>query len=272
MDNKEVNVKALLDSGLHISFIKGRFFIVDRQNGEPELVEWASKNQRDIVRDVLKKLEVEALIYTGYGSGLQDQKLEGVHLQFESINGPHLSYYCIYNAYVRYERGPKKGSVLPKGQFKVGRKSEFRKFWYRLDLSEPRGRAGYCKSMGQLKHLYFCADIDSGEKIEKRTLQGLNIPYEKICEAYQYPTVEDKFDTREGQSRNNSGTAIMHNESDQRQEWRAVQGSRSTGDGTYGIRLKGSAVQGTSISESNGLCKPPQEQTVQEWLDDHEQA
>jgi hypothetical protein len=122
---------------------------------------------------------IGSLKYLSYTTGSYDSgKYDGITLQFESeITGEH--YYVIFNANIRRKRNTKyhkAGSLLPKGRFSVGRRSNFFKFWHLTGLKIPARLSAFNDYMGKLKKFQFAAEVSKGNRLDASTLHPTNTP------------------------------------------------------------------------------------------------
>ncbi len=124
-------------------------------------------------------MPISSLKYLSYSTGSYDSgQYDGITLQFESeITGEH--YYVIFNANIRRMRNTKyhkAGSLLPKGRFSVGRRSNFFKFWHSTGLKFPARLSAFNDYIGKLKKFQFEAEISKGYRLNASTLHPTNIP------------------------------------------------------------------------------------------------
>jgi hypothetical protein len=122
---------------------------------------------------------IGSLKYLSYTTGSYDSgKYDGITLQFESeITGEH--YYVIFNANIRRKRNTKyhkAGSLLPKGRFSVGRRSNFFKFWHLTGLKIPARLSAFNDYMGKLKKFQFAAEASKGNRLDASSLHPTNTP------------------------------------------------------------------------------------------------
>lgn len=253
----------LLERGDTVTIDRGVLKILPA-SGRPVPDEWITENRQRLCREVLDALGAYALEYVRYETGCYGKsKAGGVTLQFASIRDG-LSAYVIFNADLTRSRNvadKKAGSPLPKGHFRVGKRSHFYKFWLASGLAIPRRLAAIHDYMGKLGDILFTGRAD-GERIDAGTLRPITISAAEIAAAFP-----DKRRTSARQAPDNSRTITPDKETAQSEKWRGLQPIPTTGLSSYGktvIREDGYTV---SPSPPLPTYKPPQEQSVDEWLD-----
>ncbi|MDB4002507.1 hypothetical protein N9449_07345 [Oceanospirillaceae bacterium] len=213
---------------------------------------------------------MDALIYLSFDKGIYQGRYEGINLQFESLLGGD-AHYCLFNAEVKYCRGVKAGQLLPSKQFRVGRRSDFLKFWQRTGLDFPPRLSSFHDYMGNLKPLFFTARIGKSERLEKKTLSLLSVSYDQIKDAY-LGVLPDKKHTAAIQNPDNTHTRLPYKEKDQSQSHQGLRRNEGAGDLNHGTRLIGNAVIRENVIPISITNKLPQDQTVDEWLADYDAA
>lgn len=172
----------LLNSGYTLAVLNGRLCIESQLNvsGEKPL----SKRQREnIAKEITKLTGYDIFTYQSYTTGNYGvKKSAGLTLQFQSIltgNDAHI----IFNANLTRQRSTKnhvKGSPLPSKQFHVGKRSKFYKFWLGAGLKEPESLSKFYKYMGNLKGVLFSLMPDSSGRIRNKEPHLINISFEEI--------------------------------------------------------------------------------------------
>lgn len=166
-------------------FLDGELYYRAYQSDVQENAEkWLSNNLQDIIDVIANLAKFDCYKYIGFNTGFyQPHNADGVTLSFEHVLS-ETDAYCIFNACITYERGPKTGSKLPKKKFKVGRRSKLRAF-LRLCGLKPRRESEYYEHMGKLKSKIFEAKISSrekGNKLSKDSLKPLNVSENQLRE------------------------------------------------------------------------------------------
>ncbi|NRP95957.1 hypothetical protein XMG59_002075 [Marinobacterium sp. xm-g-59] len=172
---------------------KGSFYFLDgelcyrayQSDVQEKAERWLAKNLQEILDVILNLTGIDCYKYIGFNTGFYGlHNSDGVTLSFEHVSSESDAY-CIFNACITYERGPKAGNKLPKKKFKVGRRTKLRAF-LRLCRLEPRRESEYHEHMGKLKSKLFEAKVAStrnGNKLDKDTLIPLNVSENELRES-----------------------------------------------------------------------------------------
>ena len=119
------------------------------------------------------------LVFESYSTGLYGptKSYAGITLQFLHIES-NKNYYAIFNAEVTRKRRVKTntgrhdvGARLPKGHFRVGKRSGFYAFWLATDLKIPPRLSSFHDYMGNLRSITFSAEVKSGNKLRSQTIR-----------------------------------------------------------------------------------------------------
>ncbi|MCO1337124.1 hypothetical protein MO867_22630, partial [Microbulbifer sp. OS29] len=111
------------------------------------------------------------------------RKNGGVTLQFRSLIDGR-DWYAIFNAYTtraRTTKHGKAGSPLPKGHFRMGKRSNFLKFWNRTGLKMPKSLDAFSDCMGKLRGQIFTGHPANGERLEAATLAPVCIEQQELA-------------------------------------------------------------------------------------------
>ena len=186
--NKPIVVK-VLERRYSISMERGQL-IINQSDGTPVAKSWIQSHQAQLVGEILKQTNRDALLYIGYSAAKYGDKLAGgVALQFTHVlNGAEV--YAIFNADIsrsRTTKHGKAGSPLPQGQFHVAKGSGFCKFWASTGLPS-RKLSSYYEYMGKLKLLYFeSQDVStSNNRLNSSLLKPLHISFHEVKEAFGF--------------------------------------------------------------------------------------
>lgn len=115
------------------------------------------------------------LKYDGYDTGFYgDSKAGGLTLHFIS-ESTGLLYYTIFNANLTRQRGPNRGTKLPKKRFWITKRFLFYTFWHQTcRLPAPsKGLTSFHDCMGKLKSLTFQAETDDGKRLVTKTIESM---------------------------------------------------------------------------------------------------
>lgn len=116
------------------------------------------------------------LKYETYDTGFYgDSKAGGITLHFLS-ESTGLQYYTIFNANLTRQRGPNRGTKLPKKRFWITKRFLFYTFWHQTcGLPAPsKGLTSFHDCMGKLKSLTFQAKTDDGKRLVKTTIESMS--------------------------------------------------------------------------------------------------
>ena len=186
--NKPIVVK-VLERRYSISMERGQL-IINQSDGTPVAKSWIQSHQAQLVGEILKQTNRDALLYIGYSADKYGDKLAGgVALQFTHVlTGAEV--YAIFNADIsrsRTTKHGKAGSPLPQGQFHVAKGSGFCKFWASTGLPS-RKLSSYYEYMGKLKLLIFeSQDVStSNNRLNSSLLKPLHISFHEVKEAFGF--------------------------------------------------------------------------------------
>lgn len=255
--------RKILDKG-HIISMKNGLLCVHSASGDPASDKWMQAHSSQIKREILCALGVDEYKYIGYSTGhYGPPKAAGVTLQFVSLTtGKEV--YVVFNVELtraRTTRFGKKGEPLPMGQFRVGSRYEFYKFWLRTGLKSPSRLSKFHDHMGNLRDIIFIAPLEKN-RLLKQQLRPLTLSHEEIFAAFMPPNIS----TTSAQPTNNVHTAMPHNILPREYEIQGMQPTDSTGATMYVNKVKSmSGYKAPSIPP----CKPPAEQSVEEWLESY---
>lgn len=172
----------LLNKGYAIAVMNGRLCIESQLN--VSLHKPLSKKQREeLTKEIANLTGYDIFTYQSYTTGNYGvKKCAGLTLQFQSIltgSDAHI----IFNTNLTRQRSTKnhvKGSPLPSKHFHVGKRSKFYKFWLGAGLKEPESLSKFYKYMGNLKGVLFSLMPDSSGRIRNKEAHLINISFEEI--------------------------------------------------------------------------------------------
>jgi len=282
MQKNSMLVKALVDRGDHIAIEHGRAVIVPK-SGKPVPEDWLQKNNDLICQQIVEATGVQAYRYDHYttgsyrveaykGKGTTDS---GVTLHYVNI----LTYTSLRISYnvnltrARNTKTGKKGARLPKGQFRVGKIHAFTRFWQRLRLPLPNRLSAFHDRMGKLNAVLINVDLKSNGKVDKDSVQPLNISYDVITQSIAAQKLPDNIQTSSEQHPDNIQTKKADKEFTETQTRRAIQPNPSTCKKKYELSNKEQRVtelNNTVIPFPEG--KRPEEQTNEEWMNVYDHA
>jgi len=251
----------LLARGDEVAVEKGRL-IISPASGLHAPAEWLELHERNLIAQAARLAEVSAFEYLSYSVGQYGpSRAGGVTLQFHCINTAQ-PLFAIFNAdtkRARSTRHGKKGTPLPAGQFRVGKRSAFYRFWASTGLPIRR-LSDFHDYMGNLESLIFTGTPSKGERLDASTLHPLVISSHELTTLVR-SAMADNNPTNHRQTPDTNPTRFPDKESPSSQQPRHIQPISTTGIINCGktvIRERG----------RTGNPTPPQEQTVDEWLAD----
>ncbi|UTW07873.1 hypothetical protein [Pseudomonas benzenivorans] len=260
----------LLAQGDSVSIERGQL-VIHPASGKPVPANWMAQHNLTLTLQILSAVGVDAYLYRSHATGRYGRhKQGGLTLQFQSVIG-RADAYTIFNVELTRARDTaagKKGSPLPAGQFRISKDYQLYHFWQATCLPMPRRLSALHDYMGKLKGILFTASLTAyrtDARLDTRTLLALNIPAPVV----RLAVLPDNSRTIVGQGPDNSRTRTSDKEIAPTQQPCGLRSFSGTGENTHGktvIRNHGHTV--ASFPQSSR--KPPQEQTVDEWLADYD--
>jgi hypothetical protein len=182
---------------------------IESKSGKPVPHKWLSENSSSLMRELCKLTSIPMFEYVGnsvgdFGMNQSTKGYPGLCLQFVNIvTGEDAC--VIYNVDTKRKRDTKfgkKGTKLPKGQFNVGIRSNFYKFWTINNFPSPRRRSSFHDVLGKLKSYYFTGEVLSNNRFKDKKLTLLSISSEQIADAYQQYMINNQSATAKQRSSN----------------------------------------------------------------------
>ena len=224
---------------------------------------WLTKYGAALTTQILELTAISGYQYQSYSTGLYSvirNKLSGgITLIFKNVISQDESY-LIFNADLHRQRSTahgKKGDPLPKGHFRISKRSGFYHFWLGTGLDIPKRVSAIHGYMGNLSALIFAGEavLDHKNKsrfANKKDIVPLNITHEMIIEKLAYHgQVMDKPCTVDGQLMHNSWTSPMDKETSPAQVRRGLQPVSSTCADKYDNKVKGNTITRCTDSIEN---------------------
>jgi hypothetical protein len=285
----------LLKRGNDLALYNGQL-IITPFSGQPVPRAWLATNRTKIMCEIAHQSNQSIFSYSYYQTGIYNSgRSPGVMMKFgDLLTGKEA--YAVFNATLKYQRATKlkkAGDSLPDKHFHIRERAAFYSFWMKTGLDIPRRFSEWHKSMSKLQHVYFVAEKRSGDKLANNSIQPLSLSNAVIQQLFG-----DNTATSERQARDNTATRNCD------KEWR--QGLvTSNGDKDIAadqisngltpdpkcvsneVRVFESAWD-LSASASNRVLsnqvmrcnvvpltpnkKAPEEQSIDEWMDDYDSA
>lgn len=258
----------LVTRGDAVSIELGRLAI-SAASGKSVPAQWLQDHSPMLLREILAALDIEAFEYVSYTTGWYGRsKAAGVTLQLVSVV-TGINTYTIFNADLSRDRTTKagaKGTPLPKGHFRIGKRSHFYRFWRSTQLPMPKRLSSLHDYMGNLQGILLTADKAQGQenRLDAGSLAPLSISAAEIHKAFQ----PYKSRTITGQATDNHQTRVPDKDMPQPQQSRGLQGSSATCATNHGEAVI-STRDNTVLTSPTPAHKRPEEQTTEEWLADY---
>ena len=264
------SVKDLLTRGDELEIVDGRLSIIAK-SGFPIPEKWLNLHEDKLVYELVNQMAIDVLVYESYSTGRYGaQCYSGVNLQFLNILTDD-SRYAVFNVDLDRVKATKKGPVgspLPSGQFRVAKRGRFYRFWLNANQPLPPRLSSFHDYMGNLKGTLFTGIVGRDERLDKQSIQLLNITYVQIVAAFFQRSLPDNSHTPSIHRPDKYHTTMPYNESMERLIQCDLESIQTTGNCNYGTRSLGSAVvRGRSVVSTAN--KIQQGQTVEEWLEDY---
>lgn len=233
--------------------------------------DWLSENGDQLIIDAATILGVVALRYEAYSTGnYGEHRKGGLTLQFSEFASGSDSH-VIFNADLTRVRNGKRGSSgspLPKGQFRIGRKSHFYKFWKNTDLKIPPRLSSFHDYMGNLKQLVFTGEYGKGDRLDASTLRPLNVTHQQLVDAASLSNIPDNSRTTPGQTPDNCQTRSPYKETPEIQQSQGLRPFSTACKDNYGTSKQVDTDRSMNVITMH-THKRPIDQSTEEWLRDY---
>lgn len=254
----------LIRRGDTVSIERGRL-VIQPASGKPVPPEWIAANTARLCREVLMAVGIDAFEYTDYSTGHYGKtRSAGVTLRFVSVVSGQ-SVYAVFNADLTRQRNTataKAGAPLPKGQFRIGKRSHLYKFWLGTGLPFPRRLAAMHDYMGKLRGILLTGAL-AGDRIGAGSLAPIDLTVEQFREAI----LPDNSRTRSGQLPDSNRTRVPDKESAPAQSPCGLQRNQTACVSNHENKLtRRDEYEALPITQSP-THRPPEEQSVDEWLE-----
>jgi len=265
------SAKDLLTRGDELEIVDGRLNII-AQSGLPVPDTWLKQHEDKLVYELVSQMAIDVLAYESYSTGRYGaERNSGINLQFLNLLTDD-SRYAVFNVGLDRVKATKKGPIgspLPNGQFRVGKRGRFCKFWLNANQPLPPRLSSFHDYMGNLKRTLFTGIVGRGERLDKQSIKLLNITYLQIVAAFFQRSLPDNPHTPSIHSPDKYHTTMPYSESMERLMQRDLEPIQTTCNCNYGTRSLGSkVVRGRSMVSTTD--KIPQDQTVEGWLEDYD--
>jgi hypothetical protein len=263
-------LETLFSRGDHIDIIKGKLVITPASK-KPVPKKWLADNSTRLLNEIATLFDINVYIYDSYSTGYYGKhKSPGLTLQFINLSTGE-DCYITFNVELkrsRTSRSGKRGDCLPKGQFRISKKYKFYKFWLSTGLIIPSRLSSFHDYMGNLKQCFFIPTFDHAAKVKDKIIPLLNLCHGEVLARFNQLN-PNNIQTSNIQQPYNTHTNMPYSEIAQPYEYKGLSGQQTTCSNNYELSKQGSAVISFPIPNTKG-SKRPEEQTIDEWLEDLE--
>jgi hypothetical protein len=265
-------LKTLLQRSDYLAVEYGRIILIPKNKDTQTSDRWLKDNWLKVASEILIVSNQKAFTYQEYTTGLYTQHKAGsLHLTLYSpVTGN--TAYAIFNAKLTRERNTRFGDEnkpLPKKRFTVKEHSGFTKFWRDMNIPLPRRLSAFHDCMGKLKHRLISAKIDENGKAINKTLKPFSITHDELISLV---TQADITQTLARQTPNNYQTNIPDKESAQTYCLSAIETISGTCINHCEVKVKETKNQVSATIHPLNEHKAPEEQTLEEWDMDYDNA
>ena len=293
-----VKLEYLINRGDVVSITNGKLNITPK-SGEAVPTDWINEHANSLVSQISQVTQQPIYAYTNFTvGGYKKGQYDGITLRFYELT-THADYYTIFNVSLNRIKQP--GRYKGK-KFTAAKQSGLMKLWNRLAMPKPRRPCELYKKINVMSEYFWQATLRDKNKLEGNELSFANVTHQQIIVGLeQGNSMASRWQRSGNLVALNSGSlqgqqVVSHsggskNELAQIHQW--VQASHTTGEvkyesfeprttkttsvPNYDISKQGSAVSSNAIPPSikqskGGNTRRPQDQTVDEWLDDYDSA
>ena len=254
----------LLRRGDTLSIERGRLSI-QTASGKAVPSEWMSANAREICRSVLMAAGIDAFEYVEHRTGHYGKhRAAGLTLFFASVITGETAH-AIFNVDLTRKRttpGGKAGDPLPAGEFRVGERSSFYKFWMGTGLQLPDRMQRFHKCMGKLSDILLTGTLTN----DRFAVQSIG-PVSMGPDQVRLIVLGHNSGTTKAQGGHKEDTSIGHKKTATGHESRGLQTNSTTCVANHENKLIRKEDNKTAPTNDLPTHKPPQDQSVDEWLD-----
>lgn len=271
MPDADYILPTLLARGDQVSIENGRL-VIKPASGRPVPEDWFKRQWLRLVEEICAHAGADAYRFVEHTTGRYGPyKSPGLTLHYESLLtacAPRITFNVGLKR-IRSTRTAKAGDALPAGQFTVGRRHAFTRYWRSLDLPMPDRLSAFHKKLHHHRRVLVTGqltELEQSQLLDKTSIKPLHISPE-------YLEAGNKTETSWEQEGNKAGTRNGNKESAESQQPPSLQPSQSTGTGNYGNKGKGERVAEDEVKEiqrNDFINKPVQQWTTEQWLCDYE--
>lgn len=254
----------LLRRGDTLSIERGRLSI-QTASGKAVPPEWMNANAREICRSVLMATGIDAYEYVGHRTGHYGKhRAAGLTLFFASVVTGETAH-AIFNVDLTRKRttaGGKAGDLLPAGEFRVGERSHFCRFWLVMGLQMPDRMQRFHKCMGKLSDTLLTGTLKN-DRFEVQSIGPVSMEADQV----RLAVLGHNSGTTKAQVGHKEATSSGHKETPAAHESQGLQPIETTCVANHENKLIRKGDYKTAPTNDLPTHKAPQEQSVDEWLD-----
>lgn len=232
--------------------------------------------EHDLLKEISSITGLDLFLYRNHSTGTYGRGYEGLTLQFENLRQELQSPHAIFNVNLKRARttkNGKKGTKLPKGRFRITKRTELYKFWKRCRLDEPPRLSAFCDYIGNLRRVILIGDYSKGERLDCKSLTPANISHDELLRSAGISHTANNLRTTDKQQTNKPPTIMTNKESPQNLTLQRLEPKQSTGAKRYGYKyIREHGNKGEQCQYVSKEKKRPQEQSTDEWLADWDQV
>jgi hypothetical protein len=286
---------SLLKRGDSLAVSLGQLFIMPN-SGQPVPRDWLTTNRTKIMTEIAHQSNQSIFSYSYYKTGIYNSgRSPGLMMKFgDLLTGEEA--YAVFNATLKYQRATKSkkaGDSLPDRHFHIRDRSAFYNFWMKTGLDIPRRFSEWHKSMSKLQHVYFVAEKRSGDKLANNSIQPLSLSSAVILQLFgdnsatSQRQASDNKTTRNSDKEWRQGMVTSNGDKDIAADQDSNDLTRDSKCVSNQVRVFESAGEISAYATNRVLSnqvmtcnvvplppnkKAPEEQSINEWMDDYDSA
>ncbi|MFO1368796.1 MAG: hypothetical protein U1F46_07350 [Marinagarivorans sp.] len=168
--------------------VEGGRLMIQFASGERPTKPWLKQNRSQLIKDVARLTGREILEFCQYSTGRYrfgeraekaEKLISGVTLSYGDVLSGQ-TYRMCFNAELTYAKDTckkQKGQELPKGRFRVKRRSSLITYWEKVGFSMPRRLSEFHEHLGKLSEVLITAEINNGVALDKSSCSPLELSH-----------------------------------------------------------------------------------------------
>ncbi len=184
----------MLLAGDYVAVEMGRLIIRSASGAEAEKL-WLKQHRAKLLKEVAQLTGEPIFEYYQFSTGRYgDKRSPGVTLGYADILSGQ-TYRLSFNAQLTYARATKKakqGQDLPKGHFRVSRRSKLISYWENMGFSLPRALSELHLHLNKLKEVLITAEAVKGVALDKDSCRPLELRHQELLQFVTAANEPDK--------------------------------------------------------------------------------